>query len=78
MAQRQQGHAAEYKYQIYMRNKNVILMPDRLGPGLAETAGGTVVQRGAAGGMRLWDGGGMEEGCMSGTSIREGLDGGWR
>ena len=49
VAQRQQGHAAEYKCQIYMRNKNVILMPDRSWPGLTKTASGTVVQQGAAG-----------------------------
>ena len=44
VAQRQQGHADEYQCQIYMRNKNVILMPDRSGPGLTKTASGTVVQ----------------------------------
>ena len=49
VAQRQQRHAAEYKCQIYMRNKNVILMPDRSWPGLTKTASGTVVQQGAAG-----------------------------
>ena len=32
-----------------MRNKNVILMPDRSGPGFTKTASGTVVQQGAAG-----------------------------
>ena len=49
MAQRQQGHAAEYQCQICMRNKNAILMPDRSGPRLTKTARGTVVQQGAAG-----------------------------
>ena len=49
VAQRQQGHAAEYQCQIYMRNKNVILVPDRSGPGLTKPASGTVVQQGAAG-----------------------------
>ena len=34
VAQRQQGHAAEYQCQIYIGNKNVIFMPDRSGPGL--------------------------------------------
>ena len=49
VAHRQQGHAAEYQCQIYMRNKNVILMPDRSWPGLTKTASGTVVQQGPAG-----------------------------
>ena len=50
VAQRQQGHAAEYQCQIYMRNnKNVIIMPDRPGPGLTKTANDTVVQQGAVG-----------------------------
>ena len=47
LTQRQQGHAAEYQCQI--RNKNVILIPDRSGPVLTKTASGTVVQQGAAG-----------------------------
>ena len=49
VAQRQQGHATEYQCQIYMRNKNVIIMPDRSGSGLTKTASGIVVQQGAAG-----------------------------
>ena len=49
VVQRQQGRAAEYQCQIYMRNKNVILMPDRSWPGLTKTASGTVVQQGTAG-----------------------------
>ena len=49
VAQRQQGHAAEYQCQIYIGNKNVIFMPDRSGPGLTKTASGTVVQQGTAG-----------------------------
>ena len=50
VAHRQQGHAAEYQCQIYMRNNNnAILMPDRSGPGLTKTANDTVVQQGAVG-----------------------------
>ena len=49
VAQRQQGHAAEYQCQIFMRKKNVIIMPDRPWPGSTKTANGTVVQQGAAG-----------------------------
>ena len=49
VAQRQQGHPDEYQYQIFMRKKNVIIMPDRSWPGSTMTASGTVVQQGAAG-----------------------------
>ena len=49
VAQRQQGHAAEYQCQIFMRKNNVIIMPDRSWPGSTKTASGTVVQQGAAG-----------------------------
>ena len=51
VAQRQQGHAAQStNCQVYMRNnKNVIIMPDRSGPGLTKTASDTVVQHGAVG-----------------------------
>ena len=39
---------AEYQFQIYtgMRNKNVIIMPDRSGPGLTSSI---VVQKGIGG-----------------------------
>ena len=49
VAQRQQGHAAGYQCQINMRKKNVIIMPDRLWPGLTKTASCNVVQHGAPG-----------------------------
>ena len=49
MAQRQQGHAAEYQCQIFMRKKKVIIMPNRSWPGLTKTASGNVVQQGVTG-----------------------------
>ena len=49
VAQRQQRHAAEYQCQIFMRKKNVIIMPDRSWTGSTKTASDTVVQQGAAG-----------------------------
>ena len=49
VAQRQQGHAAEYQCQIFMRKTNVIIMPDRSWPGSTKTPSGIVVQQGAAG-----------------------------
>ena len=79
LAQRQQGHAAEYQCQIFMRKTNVIIMPDRSWPGRpgsTKTASGTVVQQGAA--RKYATVGQREEGNMSGTSIREGWEGRWR
>ena len=58
---------------IYMRNKNVVLMPDRSGP-----ASGTVVQQGAAGKYATVGQMRKRGGSMSGTSIREGWEGRWR
>ena len=78
VAQSQQGHAAEYKCQIFMRKTNVNIMPDRPWPGSTKTASGTVVQQGAAGKYATVGKGGREEGSMSGTRTREGWEGRWR